>query len=410
MSGFGLKKALNISNKQNEEVAKSEYYDFIILGDHFLIPKLYNQIKANNPTAKVILISGNSFFNLDYLNQEASRFINNPCSEIEAKYFESKESLGIKSNKLNASVFYKDSKLNPFGGRVKSFELKGKETKIKDTCAYLSFDQNIRSEKIDQSIEDVNKIRKYDFPEQIEFVAPTDLINQSNVRIKLKSQKIIEGQNLINFENPKVLEKLIKVDERSLRLIEALALIKAESYISLLHEVTSDNDVGNLLTKDSLYFIPQSTVYENGHYMLLMKDTYLLSYFFIDEDLLVNEEDIAKKIRHFKGAMNRVFPGLKEKLNNEKIFVNHNSYFSITEQDKLLLISDEYSYFYNFINLDISTEEKTHFESKLVAELERFQAQFKGESETLNNNEADDEQKNCLLSEMSNNIEASIIT
>ena len=311
MAGFGLR---NLKKKTSQEQVQTTrlYFKRVVVGDNLEAVLCYLELNKKFPGEVKIITKS------PYLKSEITQQLN--CSlnfirseEVAQELIGLNPRLEIIPGEKNV-LFYKDTKFQKIGGRVKPFDLKENEKLF--TKPFYRFnpmglfdEQNL--ELLEESLKEaqLNKIIA-----KIQVCAPTDMVEPTHYKLITGENEEIDCEYLYYCESPKNFLSLVKNKEDLDDIIH--------EYVTGLEPLGSFNVYFECDRKiydfSGTMLIPQSLTHEWGNFILDFEaydsvtntQNFKVLSFVGDEDL--QEEDLAKKIKLMKRVLERVLPEFSE--------------------------------------------------------------------------------------------------
>jgi hypothetical protein len=322
MSGFGIR----AFKKLKEESVKKEetlYTKYVVFGDNYLAAYSAMVLSEKHGKENVCLISINTI-DKQQISNEWKCSINTLRSDDEASLLQGNFAKLDIIKQDSPVLFYKDTKFHKFGGRAKPFPLLEDEEYFSRPFYKINLHSLFSTEQwngLDELLAEITKIK---IIKEIEKVDSTDLVNVTNFRLKTGESENIDCENLYFCESPKELFSLTKnKNDLSDELVNFCSRI--ESRVSLTVNFECE---GEVVKEAGTVFLPQSATHEWGHYIIdfnqfdpSTEKQSFNSMMFIDLDE-VNEEELAKKIKHMKRVIERVYPEFSKMRYTEHIHYN----------------------------------------------------------------------------------------
>jgi hypothetical protein len=328
--GFGLKKALNLNSgaNLNQNLEKPKFYKNIIFGEHFLIPKLLFLFQEKEESC--LFLGKHLNFSKNLVESEINQYFYYPRTN-EDEIANLGIELNLDSKKSDEEIkFYKDGKFHRFNTRVKPSALLEGEESFLNERSFINLKQLYSSEEFEKMDEVISKFHEFQLIKYIECIDPTDLIEKANFRITLTNDQEIECETLLWFDSPLRLEKLLSDKHDEAKFYKSV-LTDNYALSSLQVNFILDNKFGE---GNFTYFLPQSMMHEQGHYIVCSQDQTQVdddfrvnSFLYLDQEDEFSEEDVAKKIKHFKSTLKRVLPELHSSIKEEEIIFTKDRVF-----------------------------------------------------------------------------------
>lgn len=296
MSGFGLR-SLKKQNNEAQEAAKVRYVKNIVMGENPYAYLTYKKFESD-----VLFVTQNPY-GKEQIERDLACTINAVRSSEVADEI-SFENVEVKEP-TNTVLFYKDTKFQKFGGRAKPHDLaEGEDFFIKP---YQPIQMPVIEEDETLAQNQVHKIIQ-----KIKLVEPTDLVEPTHFELYTGENEIFKCEKLYFCESPRSFYSLVenkeKLDEK---LQKFLVGVENHPGITVHFECEGrfTDHVGSIL-------IPQSLTHDWGNFILDIEEfdgthqNFKALTFVSDDDL--QEEDLAKKIRHLRKVIERVLPDLEQ--------------------------------------------------------------------------------------------------
>ena len=318
-----------------------------------------DQVKEYENYFKKYLIIGSDYYSaksyLNLINQNSSEDVQ-LISDVEIRYenftlvapvsIRGEENIdvynqlvGNDSSVSDDALFYKDLKFRKFGGRSRSFKiLDGEEFYSKQSVKRVTL-PSLTDEEFNQiqsacKTHNVLKIKK---------IAAEDLIDQANWEVTLSNGKVCQCEELIWGETPlsfyEFLEKEGDVATKIALFCDGLTPI-TQLRISLEYNKVVTNLIETL-------FIPLSYTHDHGHYIgeitNLAGSGSQVNFVHFFHHTEINEEELSRKIRHFKKAIDKVFELKGSTILKEYISISHTAFVEQFQDSALHEIEDHFS-------------------------------------------------------------------
>lgn len=319
MSGFGIrafKKVKEDSIKKEESI----YKQHIVYGDNSYAAYTAIKLAQKYGNDNVILISTN-LITADQIKNEWACSINTIRDEQSASILQG-EFARLEVLKCDRPVkFYKDTKFHKFGGRAKPFTLQEDEEFFSSTYYNVHMENLFTNEEWESLNDSLEKLTAVKIIKDIEKVKSTDLVEKTNFSLKSGEFEKFNCETLHFCHSPKELFNLItNKNDLSLELTGFCSAL--EQRVALTVNFETNKKIRDF---DGTIFLPQSATHEWGHYILdfdlfdpsINKQSFNAMMFInLDE---VNEEELAKKIKHMKRVIERVYPEFSKSEYGERI-------------------------------------------------------------------------------------------
>ncbi|MBD66376.1 MAG: hypothetical protein CME62_14290 [Halobacteriovoraceae bacterium] len=302
MSGFGLRTLKKKSDNENKE-KKRTYVKHLVFGENLASVLTFQKLYEQHP-ADVKMLTRNPYSTADIHHDLKCSMQPIRSEEVANKLIGMYPQLEI--FKKNEDVyFYKDTKFHKFGGRAKSHDLK-EEEKFYQEPFY-----NYRPENLIHLTDEVfEQFQLNKIINSIDLQAPTDLLEKTNFRLTTGDDEIIDCEYLYFCETPKRFFSMItKKNDVPDSIAEYIAPLVNYRAITVYFECS-----GEVYEPASSMIIPQSMTHEWGSFVLDFEEydastntQNIKALSFIDEDIM-QEEELAKKIRHMQKVIERVIP------------------------------------------------------------------------------------------------------
>lgn len=329
MSGFGIRafKKLKEDNKHKE---KSIYSKHLVYGNNASALIAFHLLNKKYP-GDVKIITRNAL-GVDDLKRELSHAPSSIRSKAAADKIMSVTSRFEVLPKASEVQFYKDAKFHKFGGRAKPHELFEGEAffcspEFSVNWLGLFSEDDLVSLSTSLKENQLNKIIS-----EIAQTDPEDLVEVSHYKLVSGEFENISCEKLYFCDSPKVFYSLIKDKEK---LSEALhgfcaPLINQKGFVV---NFKANKEVYNIA---GTVFVPQSATHEWGSFICEFdkpdagdnSQEFRVLTFLGESD--ITEEELAKKIKHLRRVVERVFPEIgKAKIDQD---IRYNPEFCIAGQ------------------------------------------------------------------------------
>ena len=341
MSGFGIR-ALKKKSQDELETTRTQYFKYIVCGENISGVLTFLHLNRKYP-GEVKLITKNSFLKEEILKEYQTTLPSIRSQEAADAIVSLSPRLEVFKNK-SESVFYKDTKFQSFEGRAKPHEMMELETFFKDTSFEMNFlglFQNDEYENLDTLLKE-HQLHK--IISEIEVTTPTDLVEKTHFNIKTGEFESFRCEKLYFCESPRKFMNLVSnKDMLSDSVSEFATAIENTPAIVVNTKVST-----KLYDNAGTVIIPQSMTHDWGSFMVEFEayspDTEtqeFKSLMFLEGDGM-QEEELAKKIRHMKRVIERVFPELSDHEVSSNIRYDHEYHLGGINKTHYEVLKNEY--------------------------------------------------------------------
>lgn len=308
MAGFGLRafKRLKEESLHNEDLHK--YFTHIVVGNNTLAVLKYLSLVSEYGQENVALITDTPI-SRETLEHSWRCSIHTIRDEERAK-----ELMGF-APKLELTpvgqetLFYKDTKFHPFGGRAKPIALMAGEDQFQNAY-YKAQWKNLFEPEVWEKFDEILAKQNYKFLNSIELSEPTDLVKRTQFKLHTGEFECYDCENLHWYMAPKKFVNLVK--DKNLLSDDIKAYSSATEELPAV--VVYFDCAGMVYDSEGTLFIPQSMTHEWGHFIFDF-DKYnpetnsqsVRGLILLQEDEITSEE-LAKKIKLLKRVLERVLP------------------------------------------------------------------------------------------------------
>ncbi len=322
MSGFGIR-ALKKKSQDEIETTKSQYYKYIVCGENISGVLTFMNLYRKYP-GEVKFITKNPYFKDEVLKEYQTTLPSIRSQKAADALVALNPRLEVFKNK-SESVFYKDTKFQSFEGRAKPHEMLELEKYFINTSYEMNFlglFQNEEYENLDILLKE-NQLHK--IISEIEVTTPTDLVEKSNFAIKTGEFESIKCEKLFYCESPRKFMSLISNKDMLTDIVSEFATAIENTPAIVVQSKSSVK----LYDQAGTVIIPQSMTHDWGSFVVefeaFQEDTQtqeFKSLMFLEGEQM-QEEELAKKIRHMKRVVERVFPELSQNEISSNIRYDH---------------------------------------------------------------------------------------
>lgn len=311
MSGFGIR-ALKKVTTEDENSKKSQFVKHLVYGNNsyaimtfiYLNRKYPGEVKlfSKNPLLKDDLIKEWNC-SINTLRNENSKDL---LSQISAKY----EVLETDT----VPRFYKDTKLQPFGGRAKPHKLLTGEEYFSQKEYDFKAEAFFSEEEWNALDEIINEHAFHKYILEILIKTPEDLVEKKNFELKTGEFESFTCEKLYFTDSPKEFLSLVKNKNDLDDEVQAYCA-GIEAHQGIVTHITCKKEISKEV---GTFVIPQSMTHEWGSFIVELADynpetnsQELCVLSFVGEND-IQEDDLAKKIKLMRRVVERVFPELSE--------------------------------------------------------------------------------------------------
>lgn len=316
-----------VETNTNKERATHYHRKIVIGSDFFSVIKFLNLRKDFASETRLL---GDKPISKQTIQRDLNASIRRIRTEIDAQNFQTLYP-NIELRKIESTPkFYKDGELKEFGGKAEPMQIKKGEHEFISQSYQFNLSQLIDGE----TWENLDQILKDSYIQKpiisIEKTENNDLAEPRNYQIETGDEEIYFTEeifygdtvhNLLNFFTNK--------NDLGDDMVHFLSSYETKPAIELsfILKEKMENDTATFL-------FPRSQTHERGHYAFEFTEIEgkpALNALIIIHNEEYNEEDLAKKIRHFKTTLKRYYQNFEENIEKEHILFNPEFYLKNTE-------------------------------------------------------------------------------
>lgn len=305
-------------NLRKEKKTHFEKYfkKVLVIGNDYYIGKSYLNLLSQYESDQIEFISDQDIQQSNFQLKGPSSVRGKENIELYEVLFNQSESIQVES------LFFKDLKFREFGKRSKSFKLLSGEDFYTLPTVKISDYPRLSDEEyseIQGSVSTHNIIK-------IKHVLADDLVEQTHWEVTISNGKICMCEELIWGKSPLSFYEILDKDSSAIKPIGQFCdgLVPTSSlHISLEYkEKISDSD--------KTLLVPLSYTHDHGHFIgeVINEEgkgskTEFVHFFQHTE---INEEELSRKIRILKKAIDKVFELKQSTITSEFITISHSAF------------------------------------------------------------------------------------
>ena len=308
MSGFGIRAFKRLKEESLHKDDSRKFFTHIVVGNSTLAIARYLKLRKDHGEGQVALIT-DTMIDRDSLEHEWRCSMHMIRSEELVRKLQGKapelELTPVKSETL----FYKDTKFHPFGGRAKPMNLLEGEELFQNTY-YKAQWRNLFSDQDWENLDEILKSQFHKFLDEIEIDGPKDLVEKTHYKLHTGEMECFECEKLHWFMSPKKFVNLINNKDNLPEEVKAYGAGVEEKPAV----VVSFESKGQVYDSEGTVYLPQSMTHEWGHFIFdfdkydPQANTQPFKVLILLHDDEVTSEELAKRIKLMKRVLARIMP------------------------------------------------------------------------------------------------------
>lgn len=308
MKGFGLRAFKRLKEESTHKQDQRKYFSHIVVGSSTLAVLQYLKLRKEHGAENVALIS-------DVLVDKASLEHEWRCSMHMIRSQEVADRLKSKAPELELvpvnveTLFYKDTKFHPFGGRAKPMNMLEGEELFQNSYYKATWQKLFEAEEW-ENLDEILKGQFYKYLDEIELGEANDLVERTHYKLHTGEFECFECEKLYWYLSPKKFVSLVKNKSDIPDEIKAYTSgVQEKPAVVVYFECD-----GQAYDSEGTVYLPQSMTHEWGHFIFDF-DAYdptskrqAFKALILLHDDEVSSEELAKRIKLMKRVLVRVFP------------------------------------------------------------------------------------------------------
>ncbi len=312
MSGFGIRALKKVNEKEDHNKNKGQFFKHIVFGENSAALFTFLKLHRKYP-GEVKWICAHPFYKDEMLKEWKTSLASIRSEEVAKTLVSLNPRLEIIPNK-GETLFYKDTKFQPFGGRAKPHTLLDGEEFFVGNSFQLKLEGMFEGEELFKLDEMIKEHQIHKIISEIEKTRPNDLVENAHFRLGTGEFENMRCEHLYFCESPKVFFNLV-INKNELHDDVQAFCASVESFPAIAVWFEANCKV---MDEAGTLFIPQSMTHEWGSFIIDFESfdpeknkQEFTSVMFLDGEEH-QEEELAKKIKHMGRVIERVFPDLSK--------------------------------------------------------------------------------------------------